>query len=107
MSVNLETLSREELLQLQIDVVQALKDLEVRQREEAREAAENAAKKFGFTLAELTGQKRGKGKGSKPGNPAKYANPDNADEPWSGRGRQPAWYKAALETGKTPEELAI
>ena len=38
---------------------------------------------------------------------AKFANPDNASETWSGRGRQPAWYKTAVSDGKSPESMEI
>ena len=31
----------------------------------------------------------------------KYRNPENADETWSGRGRQPKWVQAALAGGET------
>ena len=107
MKIDLSKMSRDELLSLQNDVEQALEDWAVRQREEARQAAEDAVKQFGFTLADITNAKRGKAKAGKSTSVAKYANPENATETWSGRGRQPGWFKAALENGKTPEELAI
>nr|VFJ88532.1 MAG: DNA-binding protein H-NS [Candidatus Kentron sp. H]VFJ90490.1 MAG: DNA-binding protein H-NS [Candidatus Kentron sp. H]VFJ96666.1 MAG: DNA-binding protein H-NS [Candidatus Kentron sp. H] len=37
----------------------------------------------------------------------KYQNPDNPDQKWSGRGRQPHWIAAHLEQGKTLEDLLI
>jgi DNA-binding protein H-NS len=39
--------------------------------------------------------------------PAKYRNPKNADEVWSGRGRMPLWLGAALKGGKTREDFLI
>jgi DNA-binding protein H-NS len=38
---------------------------------------------------------------------AKYRNPQNHDETWSGRGRRPAWFLAAVAAGTAPEDLAI
>ena len=38
---------------------------------------------------------------------AKYRNPDNPDETWSGRGRQPKWVQAAISHGRRLEDLAI
>ena len=35
---------------------------------------------------------------------AKYRNPDDATQQWSGRGRQPAWVKAWVESGKSLED---
>ena len=107
MKIDLTKLSREELIQLQADAQQALKDLEVRQREEARAAAEKAAAEYGFSLSELTGGGRGKGKAAKSTAVAKYANPEDASQTWSGRGRQPVWYKNALEAGTSPEDMLI
>jgi DNA-binding protein H-NS len=38
---------------------------------------------------------------------AKYRNPQEPTETWSGRGKQPRWLTAALETGRTIDEFAI
>src|SRR3954451_5482750 len=38
---------------------------------------------------------------------AKYQNPDNAEEKWSGRGRQPKCVQTALSHGRKLEDLAI
>lgn len=37
----------------------------------------------------------------------KYRNPDNAAQTWTGRGKQPLWFVAAVNGGKTREELQI
>lgn len=31
----------------------------------------------------------------------------NSDAVWSGQGRRPAWFNAAIESGKTPDELRV
>ncbi len=36
--------------------------------------------------------------------PVKYR--DEAGNTWTGRGKRPNWFKAALESGKSPEDLA-
>jgi DNA-binding protein H-NS len=36
--------------------------------------------------------------------PVKYR--DEEGHTWTGRGKRPNWFKAALESGKTPEDLA-
>ncbi len=38
---------------------------------------------------------------------AKYRNPANPQETWSGRGRQPRWFTAALKAGKKESSLLI
>ena len=37
----------------------------------------------------------------------KYRNPSDPSQTWSGRGRQPRWFKAALRKGKTERSLRI
>ena len=37
--------------------------------------------------------------------PVKYR--DEEGRTWTGRGKRPNWFKAALEAGKTPEDLAV
>ena len=37
----------------------------------------------------------------------KYRNPDNPAQTWSGKGKRPAWVKAALAAGKSLESLEI
>jgi DNA-binding protein H-NS len=37
----------------------------------------------------------------------KYRNPANAKETWSGRGRQPRWFAAAIKAGKKESSLRI
>mgnify|MGYP003594881466 FL=1 len=37
----------------------------------------------------------------------KYRNPDNHDEVWSGRGKPPNWFKAAIESGITKDNMLI
>jgi DNA-binding protein H-NS len=38
---------------------------------------------------------------------AKYRNPNEPSETWSGRGKQPRWLTAALKLGHTIDEFAI
>lgn len=37
----------------------------------------------------------------------KYRNPANAQQTWSGRGRQPHWFVAAIKAGKKERSLLI
>ncbi len=102
---NLDKMSVKDLKQLQKDVDKAIKAAEDRSRKDALTALEETAKKHGFSLSDLTGAMPKKRKSS-PATP-KYAHPENAELTWSGRGRQPVWFKEALENGKTPDDLAI
>ena len=37
----------------------------------------------------------------------KYRNPDNPDETWTGRGKKPEWFEAALQRGLTQTEMVV
>ena len=39
--------------------------------------------------------------------PPKYCDPTNPAAVWSGRGKQPLWFREAIENGATPEQLLI
>ena len=103
MNADLDSLSKEELIQLRTDVEKALKTIDARRKADAKRAAEKAAKEYGFSLDEILGASTGKTtKGA-----AKYANPANPEQTWTGRGRKPNWVIEALDDGKSIEDLAI
>ena len=39
--------------------------------------------------------------------PIKFRNPDNPDETWSGRGKQPVWMREYLAEGKSIKNLEV
>ncbi|MDH3263227.1 MAG: H-NS histone family protein [Paracoccaceae bacterium] len=100
---DLGSMSKSDLEKLKGEVEQALASLVQRRKAEAKKAAEDAAKKFGYSLGDLVGKERGK----KGASPAKYRNPANPSQTWSGRGRQPGWIKEGLAKGKKLSEFAI
>lgn len=102
--VDVSSLSLEELEALQKEAAKAVKNFEQRQFNEARAELEAVARKHGFKLADFMGGKAPKG-GSI--NPAKYRNPNNPSQTWTGRGRQPNWVKDLLAAGKSLEDFAI
>ena len=72
---------------------------------------EQTARDLGYSLAELAGSARkGRRAGSKrvsaPGE-AKYADPNDPSQTWSGRGRRPRWMVDAMSRGMKPEDLEI
>jgi DNA-binding protein H-NS len=104
--MDLEKLSLDELKSLRKDVDKAIGDYEKRRRQEALAAAESAASAAGYSLSELLGEVKGK-KGKGTVNPPKYRHPENAALTWTGKGRQPAWIKEAVEKGKPLEDFLI
>ncbi len=104
MDINLHDLSLRELKDLQSQVAKSISSFEDRSKRAALAELEEMARAKGFTLAELTG-----GMITRKRTPAvaKYANPADASDTWSGRGRKPRWFEAALKAGKRPEDFAI
>ncbi|HEY5613676.1 MAG TPA: H-NS histone family protein [Lysobacter sp.] len=81
------------------------------------------AKNEGYTIAELfdgaapaaTRAPRAAGTRAKPAKARKtlgkvapkYRNPDNTDETWTGRGKQPRWLAALTSQGRSVDEFMI
>lgn len=100
--INLEKMTLPELKDLRKKLDKAIAGYEERRRREAVAAAEAAAREMGFSLSELIGNVK---KSRKPATKPKFRNPDDPQQTWSGRGRQPTWFKEALESGKQEEDL--
>ena len=106
MSIDLSSMTRKELSKLQSDVDKAMLDADDRDRREALKAAEQAVAKYGFSLSEISGGK-GRGKGKRGKAAAKYRNPANHEQTWSGMGRKPHWIHDALSSGVNITDLEI
>lgn len=104
MAVDLDSMSKDELEKLRRDAERKLKDFDQRRRDEARAAAERAAKEHGFTLEELLGVAKSR---SRSKSVPRYRHPENASTTWTGRGRKPGWVLSHLEQGGKLEDLAI
>lgn len=106
--MNLEKLSISELNQLKADI-----DAEFARRKDAerdnliKEIAE-LAKTRGYALEDLLGKSSKKvASGARKPAGIKYRHPDNHELAWSGRGRQPAWFKECLANGQPIEKLSV
>jgi DNA-binding protein H-NS len=103
-SIDLSSLSLSELKQFQKDVQRAIEGFADRKKQEAMSALEAKAQELGYSLSDLFGTKKTrKSSGTAP----KYRHPENPDVTWSGRGRKPRWFSAALAAGTKPEALAV
>ena len=101
MKIDLNSLSLKELKDLQSQVAKAISGYEDRRKREALAELEEKAKAMGFSLAELTGSLPTRKRSP---SVAKYANPANKADTWSGRGRKPRWFSEALAKGKKPDD---
>lgn len=102
--MDLNSLSMKELKELQSQVAKAIAEFEERRKRQALVELEEKAKAMGFSLAELTGAVKTRKRSP---SVAKYANPADKSDTWSGRGRKPRWFSEALAKGKKPQDLAI
>jgi DNA-binding protein H-NS len=104
MKINLDAMSLKELRDLRSQVEKAISSFEARKRQEALSALEEKAAALGFSLGELMASAQIRKR--KPAK-AKYANPADKSETWTGRGRKPRWVEAALKAGKKLDDLLI
>lgn len=105
MNIDLNSMSRKELLKLQKDVAKAIESLEDREKATALAAAEKAAAEHGFSLAQLAGSLRGKRAQTK--GVARYRNPENPAQTWTGKGRRPNWIIQGEASGRSLSDFEI
>lgn len=112
MQPDLKSMTRKELEKLKSNIDKALTKISANDKKAALAAAEKAAAAHGFSLADITGEaparKPRKAKSAiKTVSSPKYKNPDNATRTWTGKGRQPDWFKSAIANGTTPDDMEI
>lgn len=98
------------LKELRKKVDRAIRGYETRRQKAALSAVQQTAREHGFKLEDLLGGMASGNGGisarAAAGSPAKYVNPEDSRQTWSGRGRRPHWVSKALEQGRTLEDLA-
>jgi DNA-binding protein H-NS len=105
MDINLDGMTLKELKSLHSRVGRAVATYEDRRKKEAIAALDEQARAMGFaSLSEVLG-----GGGPRKRAPAtmKYANPADKTQTWSGRGRKPHWFAAALKNGTKPDDMMV
>ena len=102
---SLDKLTVKELKELRLKVDYAISTRHNDERNALREQFRALAEQAGFTLTEVVG---GGGRGSKGRSAsAKFANPVDPEETWSGRGRQPRWLSAKLRSGASLDDFRL
>ena len=101
--LDFDTMSLDELKRLKKDLDKAIANFDERRKAEARRDLEEKAREYGFSLSELADVKTTKRAAVAP----KYRNPSNPEQTWSGRGRQPTWFRSAIVAGTEPDDLKI
>lgn len=108
MAIDLSGLSLKELKSLQTRVEKEISGFKDREKRAALAALDEKARELGYPSAAAMLGATGAPKMRKrsPAVP-KFANPANTSETWSGRGRKPLWFVAALKSGKSPDDMSI
>ena len=99
----LDKMAYAELLKLQERIEVAIAEKRTADAQTTKEQLRQMAEKAGFDIKELFG-KRGSPKGS---GVAKYRNPKDTSQTWTGRGRKPNWLVDAVKKGAKIESFAI
>jgi DNA-binding protein H-NS len=111
--IDLEKLSASELEALIIRAGEVRKQVQAQERANLREEIMGIAAAKGYTIPELFGvgevfnRANGKVKKSKTKIEPKYADPNDPSKTWSGRGKRPAWFHAALAHGVEANQMLI
>lgn len=100
---DLSKYSLAQLRALEVQVIDALKTQHFLSISKAREQILHIARNAGLSERELRAIKVGKLPNERSVQ-AKYRNPEDPTQQWSGRGRQPAWVKAWVTSGKSLED---
>jgi DNA-binding protein H-NS len=101
-SIDLSKLSIEDMEALAKDIETEIASRREAERERVLSQMRELAASIGTTPEELF---RRTGKVAE-AVAAKYRNPDNPAQSWSGRGKRPQWVVEALASGKSLEDLA-
>jgi DNA-binding protein H-NS len=99
-SPDLEKMSYAELAEMEARIQKLKIEKQNSERAAVRKKLIDLAKQHGFDVRELLDGRR-KGKGSVA---AKYRDPKNPQNTWTGRGRMPRWLTAATRGGKANKE---
>jgi len=89
------------LLDIQSDLILAIEERKINDKQELIEKLSTLATESGFSINELFSKK------VKKTVPVKYRNPDNSLETWTGRGRKPKWIQEYIASGKNLEDVEV
>lgn len=104
--VNVERMTLKQINDLEARIAKAKTEAREAAKADLKDKIDRLLDGSDFTIADLYGfATKGRGRKSKSG--AKYANPDDHSQTWTGRGRRPFWLLARLKKGASLEDFAI
>ena len=103
MAIDIKSLNHNQLADLITRAKQRQADLAAEKIVKLREKVQALVKSEGFSMDDVVGGSRKPRAKVKP----KYRNPADKSATWSGRGKRPRWFVAALAAGKKEKDLLI
>lgn len=103
MAIDVNSLNKKQLREVIRKANARMKNIDKEQVSKVKAKVDALLKAEGVTFAQVYGRRRS-GKTGKV--PPKYRNPAGT-ETWSGRGKRPRWFVAALKSGKKEKDLLI
>lgn len=103
--IDYDQFDRPTLLQMQKDIPIELKKRDKTMRLELRKRVQKMVEEAGYSVDDVMSTSKAKAPTKKA--PPKYRNPDDSSATWTGRGRKPLWVLAALDSGKSLDDLLI
>jgi DNA-binding protein H-NS len=105
MAVDLKKLNQNQLNDLITKAEQRKMEIEKEKLVKLRDRINKLIKDEGFTFEDVFGARRTRRTATKVA--PKYRNPADPSQTWSGRGKRPRWFNAALKAGKKEKDLLI
>lgn len=106
MAIDLKSLNHNQLADLIVRAQARQEELVKDKAAKLREKINAMVKAEGFGIDEVLGRNGGRGKSRGKVKP-KFRNPADPMQTWSGRGKRPRWFHAALASGKKEKDLLI
>lgn len=107
MSIDISSLNADELKELALKIERRSLEVEKEALQAALKEMHSIADKLGVAFEDVIATYDRRRKKAVAKSAAKYVNPNDPTQTWTGRGRKPGWVKAALESGKTMNDLEI
>lgn len=112
MAINIKGMNRAQLDDVISRATKRRDELSGVELQAARKQVQSIAKAGGFDLNDLignsprTGGNQTNASGAQT-RAAKYRNPADHSQVWSGRGKRPKWFNASLSAGKTQQDMLV
>ncbi|MET4676754.1 MULTISPECIES: H-NS histone family protein [unclassified Luteibacter] len=105
MAIDIKNLNLNQLSELIAKAQSRQNEMRKDRISDLRDKINGMIKAEGLTFDEVFGVRAPKSRRTGTSVAAKYRNPDDAEQTWSGRGKRPRWFNDALKAGKKESDL--